>query len=65
MRRVEAFGRFWLEFIVGDDWRIALGVAAALGLSALLVSQSIAAWWLLPVAVVALLGESIRRAARR
>jgi hypothetical protein len=64
MRQARRLGRFWWEFVVGDDWRIAAGVAAALGLCALLVHESIAAWWLLPLAVLALLAESLRRATR-
>ena len=61
MRYVASFGRFWWDFIVGDDWRIAAGLIVALGISALLVNQSIAAWWLLPVSVVALLAASLFR----
>ncbi len=64
MSRLKAFGLFWYDFVVGDDWRIAVGLVAALGLTAVLVSLSIAAWWLLPVAVIALLAESVLRAAR-
>ena len=64
MRYLVGFGRFWYEFIIGDDWRIAAGLAVALGLCALLVHESIAAWWLLPLAVLALLAESLRRATR-
>jgi hypothetical protein len=40
MRFVAAFGRFWWDFIVGDDWRIAAGVVVVLSLGALLVSAS-------------------------
>ena len=64
MSRLKAFGLFWYDFVVGDDWRIAVGLVAALGLTAILVSLSIAAWWLLPLAVIALLAESVLRAAR-
>jgi len=64
MRRLKAFGLFWYDFVVGDDWRIAVGLVAALGLTAVLVSLSISAWWLLPLAVIALLAESVLRAAR-
>jgi hypothetical protein len=64
MRRLKAFGLFWYDFVVGDDWRIAVGLVAALGLTAILTSLSIAAWWLLPLAVIALLAESVLRAAR-
>ena len=37
MRLVAAFVRFWWDFVVGDDWRIAAGVVAVLGAGALLV----------------------------
>jgi hypothetical protein len=30
MRLVAGFARFWWDFIVGDDWRIAAGVGAVL-----------------------------------
>jgi hypothetical protein len=61
MKHLAAFGRFWWDFIIGDDWRIAAGLVVAFGLCALLVNQSIAAWWLLPVAVVAMLAGSVLR----
>ena len=64
MRRVEAFLRFLYEFIVGDDWRIAVGVAIALGITAIVAATDVAAWWILPVAVAILLGYSVWRAAR-
>ena len=38
MRYVKAFGKFWWDFIVGEDWRIAAGVAITLGAGALLAS---------------------------
>jgi ribonucleotide monophosphatase NagD (HAD superfamily) len=62
VRYVVGFLRFWYDFIVGDDWRIALSVAAAIGLTALLVSSGISAWWLMPIAVVLILLSSLRRA---
>jgi hypothetical protein len=65
MRYLRSFGRFWWNFIVGDDWRVAAGVAAALGLTSLLTHQGVNAWWLLPVAVAVLLADSLRRAAER
>jgi hypothetical protein len=64
MRHVRAFGAFWWDFIVGDDWVVAVGVAAGLGLSALLAHRDIAAWWVLPAAVVVVLVVSLRRATR-
>jgi hypothetical protein len=37
-RLAVGFLRFWWDFIVGDDWRIAAGVVAVLAVGALLVS---------------------------
>jgi hypothetical protein len=61
---VKAFGRFWWNFIVGDDWQVAAGVAVALLLTWLLVAAGANPWWLLPLAVVLLLGWSLWRASR-
>jgi hypothetical protein len=55
---------FWWDFVVGDDWAVAAGVAVGLGLTALLAHRDIAAWWVLPVAVVLVLVVSLRRATR-
>jgi hypothetical protein len=64
MRYVRSFVRFWWDFIVGDDWRVAAGLAVALALTWLLTHHGVTAWWLLPVAVPLLLVESVRREAR-
>ena len=64
MRRLKAFGAFWWDFIVGDDWVLAAGVVAALAVTWFLTHRDVSAWWLMPVAVVALLAVSLRRAAR-
>jgi len=50
------------EFVVGDDWRLALGSVAALGGAALLVTLGVDAWWFAPLAVPVILGLSLRRA---
>lgn len=52
------------DFVVGDDWRTAVGVVAAIAATALLDGAGASAWWLLPLAVTALLVASLRRAAR-
>lgn len=49
------------EFLVGDDWPTAAGVVVAIGATALLQAAGIAAWWLVPVAVLALLARSVIR----
>jgi hypothetical protein len=52
------------DFVVGDDWRVALGVVISLAFTALLADSGVGGWWVMPVAVIVLLGWSIRRAAR-
>ncbi len=64
MRYVIAFARFWYEFVVGDDWSIAAGVAIVIGATALLVNAGANAYWLLPLAVLGLLAASLWRATR-
>ena len=59
MSRVVAFGRFWWDFVVGDDWVAAAGVIAGLALTA-----ALAAWWVLPIAVAIVLTMSLLRATR-
>ncbi|MGH8888197.1 MAG: hypothetical protein ACRDV3_00365 [Acidothermaceae bacterium] len=65
MNRMRAFGAFWYDFVVGDDWRIALGVVLALAATYGLARAHIPAWWLLPTAVVILLPVSLWQVARR
>jgi hypothetical protein len=62
--RLAAFGRFWWEFVVGDDWLAAAGVLAGIAATALLAHAGVNAWWLLPPVVVGVLYASLRRATR-
>ena len=64
MSRVRAFGAFLWDFVVGDDWRTAVGVAVALGVTAIAAGSGLAAWWIMPVAAVGLLAASLWRVAR-
>jgi len=64
MSRVEALGRFLWDFVVGDDWRIAMAVVIALGVTALVSAAGASAWWILPVAAALVLGLSVWRVAR-
>ena len=65
MRYVRSFGRFWWNFIVGDDWRAAAGIAFALGVASLFTHGGIDAWWLLPLAIALVLVDSLWRATHR
>jgi hypothetical protein len=62
MSRVAAFGRFWWDFVVGDDWRAAVGVLVSIGITAALAAAGFAAWWFLPPATAIVLWLSLRRA---
>jgi hypothetical protein len=64
VRYVRAFARFWWNFVVGDDWRAAAGIAVAIGVTASLVAAGVDAWWLMPPTVALILGLSLRREAR-
>ncbi|HEX3736351.1 MAG TPA: hypothetical protein VHV53_02320 [Solirubrobacterales bacterium] len=52
-----ALAAVW-DFVVGDDWRLALAAAAAIGVTAL-----VGAWWLAPLVALAALFWSLRRTA--
>ena len=64
MMWVRAFGRFWWDFVVGDDWLVAVAVALGLALTGLTTALGLDAWWLLPVVVALALAGSLRRATR-
>ena len=52
MRYLVGFGRFWYEFIVGDDWRIAAGVTLVLAVGALVEAAGLGGSWLPPALAV-------------
>jgi hypothetical protein len=58
---VTALLRAAWDFVVGDDWRLAAGVVVALGLTAALAATGLAAWWIAPLLVPAVLAASVRR----
>ena len=66
MRFVRRIALFWYDFIVGDDWFLAVGVLVALGAVWLLAHNalSVLAWLVMPFAAVIVLGVSLWRAGR-
>lgn len=60
--RLRAFVYFWYAFIVGDDWRVAAGVVAALTATYALRSSGGPTWLLMPLSVLLLLPFSLWRA---
>ncbi len=65
MKHINTFGRFWYDFIIGDDWRVALGVVAAIVVVDASARHGTNWWWLLPLAVTALLAVSLNAATRQ
>ena len=65
MTYLRAFAAFWWDFIVGDDWRVAAGVALGLAITAFLAHRGLAAWWVLPTTVALVLTVSVRHSTRR
>ena len=61
---VVSFVNFWYDFIVGDDWTVAVGVVAALIIGAALVRASVPAFWWMPLVVALILTFSLVRATR-
>jgi hypothetical protein len=49
-------------FVVGEDWRVALGIVVMLGATAAIAALGLPAWWLSPVVTIAILHLSVRRA---
>jgi hypothetical protein len=52
---LKGFFRFWYDFVIGDDWKIAAAVAAVLLAGAVLVAAAALPDW----ALAALLGAAI------
>ena len=64
MNKIKAFGLFWWDFVVGDDWVAAAGVIGAIAATVLLSHANVNPWWLMPAATVGVLSLTVRRATR-
>jgi phage shock protein PspC (stress-responsive transcriptional regulator) len=64
-RRVRAFLAFLYDFVIGDDWRIAVAVVAGLAVTYAVSQTTVPSWWVMPAVVVVLLPASLWRATRR
>jgi hypothetical protein len=65
VRALKQFAMFWYDFIVGDDWTIAVAVVAAVAVTAVVAHRGVNAWWLIMAAVAVVLAASVWRVARR
>ncbi len=64
MRFLITFGRFWYDFIVGDDWRLGAGTLITILLTVAATARGINVWWLLVLLVSVLLATSVNLATR-
>jgi hypothetical protein len=48
------------DFVVGDDWRLALAAVVAIGLTAVVCALGASAWWLAPLIALGALRWSLR-----
>lgn len=63
--KLKAFGWFWYDFIIGDDWTIAAGVLLILGITWVLDEAHFGLTWLfLLAATLVLLYVCVRRGIR-
>ena len=65
MKFLRQFGKFWYDFLVGDDWRLAIGVAVTVAGVFFVARHGVNAWWLLPVAVALVLTISVAHGVHR
>jgi len=64
MQTLKRFGLFWVDFIVGDDWTLAVVVIAGLLATWGLSHTGFPGWVALPVIIMTALVASVRRARR-
>lgn len=65
MRYVKSFLVFWYDFIIGDDWTVAVGVAVALAATYAVARTTVSAWWIVPTGIAVIFPWSLWRAIRK
>jgi len=58
------FARFWYDFVVGDDWTIAVAVVALLAVAGFVANHGRVAWPIVPIGVGVVLSASVGRVLR-
>ena len=61
---IKAFGEFWYDFIIGDDWTIAVGIVLAFFGTEWLKGSTGQSWYLLPIATALLVSNSLVQATK-
>jgi hypothetical protein len=64
MSRLRGIAAFAYDFVIGDDWRLALAVVLGLAASGILAHRGVPAWWVLLLVVMVSLAMSLHRARR-
>jgi hypothetical protein len=64
MTRLRGIAIFGFDFVIGDDWRLALAVVVGLLASGVMAHNGVPAWWALPLVIMVSLAVSLRRAVR-
>lgn len=62
--RLRGPARFLYDFLVGDDWQVAVVVVAAMALTVLLAHHGVTAWWVVVAAFALVLPYTIWRVTR-
>jgi uncharacterized membrane protein len=63
---LKRFGLFWYDFIIGDDWRVALAIAASFTVTAALSTAGVEGiWWIVPAVAVLTLPMALSRLVRK
>lgn len=65
MNRLEGFGRFWWDFVVGDDPILAIGVIASILVAIGLHAAGINGWWAVFLGAAVTLIASLHKATKR
>ena len=63
-RWTKAVVLFLVDYVIGDDWTVAALIALGLIATWRLEEADVAAWWLLPLVVIAANIQSLRRTVR-
>jgi Flp pilus assembly protein TadB len=64
MRSLKRFGLFWVDFVVGDDWTLAVVVVVALAVTWALSRSGFPGWIALVIIIMTALVTSVARARR-
>ena len=60
MKRIKAFGAFWYDFVIGDDWQVAALIVAGLALTAILThAAGVNDWYAFTLAFKGVLLEGL------